>query len=460
MFEFAVNKTPYPPCTCDQQGTFSYESLNSRVPYILNDIIETVLQEKEALASAGNSHDSDVIKAADVILEELRDLKQEMATDKPLTPLPADPIGDAELWNSALSTHFPGGVWSKTPFLVWETYMYRRVSGVFARSIDPWRNFDFFFGRKTATFHASKQAVYRLAGSLAKLIQATEGDRANSSLKGHQLAFIELLHGSLWGNQTDLSMFPDMDDNDVETLQRKLGSARDDAHIVHDDSDKIWKYVSENLAKGGRIDIVLDNAGFELYMDLLLAHWLTVCGYASKIYFHCKRIPWYVSDVRKSDFHWLVDTCVAMNGSDETRILNELASEWRSFLDTGKWVLEDDLYWTGLLSYHYLPEMAPELWRDVLQKGDLLIFKGDLNYRKLTHDLEWPHATPFVDALGVLAGSAAPIVALRTSKAETVVGIDQQRGDELNRAVPNWKSTGRYGVIQFSPGKNAAASVQ
>ncbi len=72
------------------------------------------------------------------------------------------------------------------------------------------------------------------------------------------------------------------------------------------------------------IDIVLDNAGFELFTDLCLAHVLvTVCKaskvnllwvmrptkrhahvFLGQVVFHAKRIPWFVSDVTLPDFEW------------------------------------------------------------------------------------------------------------------------------------------------------------
>lgn len=42
-----------------------------------------------------------------------------------------------------------------------------------------------------------------------------------------------------------------------------------------------------------------------------------------------------------------------------------------------------EAYWTNPLSFAVIPEHSPELLSD-LQKADLVIFKGDLNYRKLT----------------------------------------------------------------------------
>ena len=40
-------------------------------------------------------------------------------------------------------------------------------------------------------------------------------------------------------------------------------------------------------------------------------------------------------------------------------------------------------YWTNPLSFAVIPEQSPKLLSE-LQKADLVIFKGDLNYRKLT----------------------------------------------------------------------------
>lgn len=40
-------------------------------------------------------------------------------------------------------------------------------------------------------------------------------------------------------------------------------------------------------------------------------------------------------------------------------------------------------YWTNPLSFAVIPEQSPDLISE-LQKADLVIFKGDLNYRKLT----------------------------------------------------------------------------
>merc|ERR1719270_259814 len=54
------------------------------------------------------------------------------------------------------------------------------------------------------------------------------------------------------------------------------------------------------------IDIVMDNAGFELFSDLCLADFLITTGLASMVRLRVKVHPWFVSDTSKKDIDWVL----------------------------------------------------------------------------------------------------------------------------------------------------------
>ncbi len=84
--------------------------------------------------------------------------------------------------------------------------------------------------------------------------------------------------------------------------------------------------------------------------------------------------------------------------------------------------------------------------RENLALSSLIIVKGDANYRRLLGDRHWPYSTPFVD---VLSYTPAPLLALRTLKAEVASGLPPDRILELAQAEPDWMTNGKWGVIQF-----------
>ena len=83
----------------------------------------------------------------------------------------------------------------------------------------------------------------------------------------------------LWGNSTDLSLLINMSEDDIKRLQSTGGEhlASTEANILGNDMARLWGVVNDLRANtGGRIDFVLDNAGFELYCDCVYGAWQTL----------------------------------------------------------------------------------------------------------------------------------------------------------------------------------------
>ena len=133
--------------------------------------------------------------------------------------------------------------------------------------------------------------------------------------------------------------------------------------------------------------------------------------------------------------------------------IDMLCGRLTGFLKSNKITIVSNWFWTTGSSYHELPERAPALL-DQLKNSDLVIFKGDLHYRKLTNDGMWPHLTPFQQALGPLAHETGlSVLSLRTNKADVCVGIESEaRLDELNKVCPNdgWVRDGKFAVVSFN----------
>jgi len=87
--------------------------------------------------------------------------------------------------------------------------------------------------------------------------------------------------------------------------------------------------------------------------------------------------------------------------------------------------------------------------QEQLSGADLLISKGDANYRRLLGDLQWDFTIPFHQVVDYLP---VPLAALRTLKAELAVGLDLDQVREVYNQDPNWLTDGKWGVVHFAPG--------
>ena len=192
----------------------------------------------------------------------------------------------------------------------------------------------------------------------------------------------------------------------------------------------------------GRVDIVLDNAGFEFITDLCLAEFVIAAGLAKTVHLHAKAFPWFVSDVTPRDFESTKEYFQCSN----SLAMNMLCKKWNERITEGSWTFQVHDYWTMPQDYSDMKKYCPDLYAD-LSTSSLIIFKGDLNYRKLVGDRDWPTTTPFEQSLRKF--HPAPLCALRTLKADLVTGLKEGQADKVEKKDKNWMVNGNWAVISY-----------
>lgn len=191
-------------------------------------------------------------------------------------------------------------------------------------------------------------------------------------------------------------------------------------------------------------DIIMDNAGFEFFTDLCLADFLCSLGLADRIRFYVKAMPWFMSDTTLHDFDWAL-SYLTDSPDDSVR---HLVSRWRDYLDRGTWLVVVHKYWTLPHGFRHMRAVDPALYRQ-LSRARLLVFKGDLNYRKLLEDVNYDTTFPFVRALQGFGPTN--LVSLRTVKCDLICGLREGLAEELALRSSDWQLTGQFGLVQFSP---------
>ena len=88
--------------------------------------------------------------------------------------------------------------------------------------------------------------------------------------------------------------------------------------------------------------------------------------------------------------------------------------------------------------------VSPALFND-LSTSDFTFFKGDLNYRKLVNDRQWPYDTCLVTAMeGFNPGK---LCALRTIKSDSIVGCQKEVVEKILEGDKNMLFFRAYALI-------------
>jgi uncharacterized protein with ATP-grasp and redox domains len=275
------------------------------------------------------------------------------------------------------------------------------------------------------------------------LSESTDADGStNNGGALSSASFSSIVKLMLWGNRADLSLTAG---EAVHTSSSPTAADSSGAHssvpdtmLLTDDTNALWQHIDAFDDCG----IVLDNCGLELVTDLVFAEMMLSSGCAETFTLYAKSHPVFVSDAIPDD----VDRHLAW--------VQERLGEGCSLADhlkSGKLKVVSDPFFTSGFKYREIASKAPKL-AAAFGKHDLLVFKGDANYRRLLGEREWAPTTPFSVVVDYLAGITSTL-ALRTLKYPLAAGIAADKVSAARDAygTNEWNCTGQCGVIQFSP---------
>lgn len=384
-----MNNSQPPLLMTSEPGSFARATIAERKPQIIAQVIQD------------NGYPADIVRALEAFGQEIAQAPVQMLAA-------SDP--DAALWNQELAV-YEGNTWLELPWYLAESYFYRRLLGV-VRYLEPgpWQGHDPFGLQKQKQ---AQVAVAWLADNWGQFPGAAPEE-----------LFVAYLHSCLWGNRADLSNYTIR-----EQARGGVAAHRERHNILIDDTEKVAGLLSAGV---GRIDFVNDNAGLELLFDLALADFLLRQGWTRQVVFHLKSRPFFVSDAMPQDVSQLAALLPA----------EPLGERLAQHLASGRLLLEEDPFWTTGLMFDQMP--AP--LRQELSSSDLVIIKGDVNYRRLLGDRHWPHDTG-MDSISHYF--PAPFLVLRTLKGEIVVGLAPGQAEALAKEDPTWLINGKRGIVQY-----------
>jgi hypothetical protein len=426
---------PLPPSMRSNiPGTWAYDTMSRRV---VSEIIPRIIDDNSMeLTRPTSPHRSECLLQINDLIASLNSGKTGYLRGI------SDNGPDIKEWDDILRT-IPDDErnWLDAPWIISEFYLYRRLNEAF-RFFET--GYDMFIKQKFDGLIAALPSVDSIAERLPDLIN--EGNNNDISI-----ALEIAVQTSLWGNKMDLSLWPaSKKESEIKTTgdqeagKISYGAALENLkpYILDDHTSRVVDLLKNSKNKKGsskRIDIVVDNAGYELISDMLLGHILLELGVATSITFHTKGHPTFVSDATNEDCFGTIAFLKESSNSATKLLANQLDSHVQS----NRFIFSEDLFWCQPTSFWDMPTHIVEKI-----KASVCIFvKGDANYRRLLGEREWNLET---NAADILSYWPAPCCALRTFKAEIGCGMSKEMQEYAKSKDSKWMVSGKWGVVQLS----------
>ncbi|MCE1253499.1 MAG: protein-glutamate O-methyltransferase family protein [Anaerolineae bacterium] len=396
-----MNKNSLPAyLMTSEPGSFAHYTVLERYPNIINQVIE------------GNRYPQNIVNA-------LRELQTEIRSGGKATPLSAD-FPNSQDWNTLLVS-YENDTWLGLMWYFSEAFFYQRILDVVQyyregelKGLDPYRGL--------------KQS--QISGDIADLCAVWPQYENLPALERFDL----ILHSCLWGNRADLSMTAFIDGQSLQGLSNQ--SERE--FIVSDATDVARDYLSRGH---NQVDVLNDNAGADSIFDLVLADFLISQGWVKTVRFLLKDCPFFISDAMPKDIRQTISELQAQNNN----AVCALGRRLDNYLVSGQLILSTHPFFS---SGHTFEDLPADVVAD-LQKADLIILKGDANYRRMLGERHWPYGTPIEEAAHFFPQS---FLAMRTIKCELLAGLESEKAREmekLNRDDMFAFVSGKRGVIQM-----------
>lgn len=393
-----MHKNESPPLIMTSDpNSFAEFTIKTRKPMILGRVVED------------NHFSDDVNQGIHDFLEEILS-----GTIHPLNYLSKNAV----FWNKK-ADEFDGKTWLELPWFFAETYFYRRlceITGYYELDSVNYLLDPFEVQKKNLM---ESDLLGMIESGLFRLHEENE------------LPLKTYLDACLWGNRADLS---NITVNLAHSSGEELAGA---SHLMKliDHSTNIQDFLVGGVEK---ISYFVDNVGREFYSDLLFIDYLLRSKLVENFNLYVKPAPFFVSDVVEKDVVDSIDQLKQV-GLEDCR---QFADRIEGYIAHRQIIMHAPDVLSTFLMYK---EMNSGFYNEI-SDSDLVIMKGDANYRRLMGDRKWKPSRGTEEILNYFP---VPLVMIRTLKAEIMTGLSEEEYLKVMTKDKDWMISGNYGLIQL-----------